>query len=387
MDGKYGLISADSHLEIAPDRWTARVPAKYQARAPRRIKLPSGGDGVIVEGRNLYVLGLAITGKPPEEHALDGVSYDTGAGAGSPEQRLREQDQDGVDAEIMFTSAGNFMFWRGIRDDAAYRSVIHAYNEFLAEEYCAAAPDRLLAMGLIPLTNIEDAVAELEYCAKAGLKGVALGTFPAGKGFPTPEDDRFWAASLDLNMPLTIHVGFIGREGPSFRYERLPNDIQPGGFGGDPVRQLARFGGEACVNAIQLALAGVFDRFPQLRIYFAETMVGWLPYFLEQLDDNWRRDRHWMERYYGIEPFKREPSEYIREHCWWGFLRDPYGVKVRHDAGIGRMMWASDFPHSASDWPNSKKVIEEMFVGVPQDEADQVLAGNAIEYFHLEGAR
>ena len=62
---KYNVVSADSHLEIAPERWTSRVPVKYRERAPRLIKLPNGGDGIIIEGRSLYVLGLAITGVPP----------------------------------------------------------------------------------------------------------------------------------------------------------------------------------------------------------------------------------------------------------------------------------------------------------------------------------
>lgn len=386
MAFKYQVISADSHLEIAPDRWTPRVPSAYRDRAPRRIKLPDGGDGLIIEGREMRTVGLAITGKPPEQHTLEGVSYDGGPGAGSPEQRLQEQDQDGVDAEIMFTGPGNFMFWRGIADNAAYRAVIHAYNEFLAEEYCAVAPDRLIAMGVIPITNVEDAVAEMEYCANAGLKGVTLATFPSGQRFPTPEDDRFWAAALDLQMPLTVHVGFVNMSGPSFRYERRP-DV--GGFGADPIQQLARFGGggNTSLNIIQLMLAGVFDRFPYLCLYFAETMVGWLPFFLEQVDDNWRRDRHWINRHYGIKPLQHQPSEYLRQHCWWGFLKDPYGVRNRHDVGIERIMWGNDFPHSASDWPDSRKIIEEIFVGVPEDERTLMLCGNATKYFHLENKK
>ncbi len=93
MPSKYRLFSADSHLEIAPSRWTDRIPVKYRDRAPRLIKLANGGDGIIIEGRPLYVVGLAIAGKPYERHELRGVSYEGSEGAGSPEQRLKEQDQ------------------------------------------------------------------------------------------------------------------------------------------------------------------------------------------------------------------------------------------------------------------------------------------------------
>jgi len=381
MASKYRIFSADSHLEISTDRWTPRVPAKYRDRAPRMVKLPDGGDGIIIEGRDVYVLGLAITGKPYEEHKLSGMTYKGSPGAGSPEERIKEQDQDGIDGEVLYTSAGNLSFWRGIKNDEVYSAVVHAYNEFLAEEYCAFDRDRLLAMGVIPSSGVDDAVAEMEYCARAGLKGIALNSFPNGKGFPTPEDDRFWAAVIDIGIPLTVHVGFLGREGPTFKYPRTPGEVA---FGGDPIRVLTRFGGSSGLNAIQLMLSGVFEHFPKLKIFWAETQMGWLPYFYEQLDDVYKRSLFWMERDFGLAPLKRKPSEYIREHCWWGFIYDPIGLRLRHDVNIDRIMWGNDFPHSAGDWPHSRQVIKEMFKGIPEDEQYKMLVSNAVEFFHLE---
>lgn len=385
MARKYRLISADSHLEISPERWRQKVPAKHRDRAPRLVKLADGGDGILIEGRPIYILGLAITGKPYPEHRISGVTYEGGAGAGSPGERLKEQERDGIDAEVMFTSAGNLNMWRAIEDQEAYRAVLHAYNEFLAEEYCAAAPDRLFAMGVIPSSGVEDSIRELEYCARMGLKGVALNSFPSGKGFPTPEDDKFWAAAIDLQMPITVHVGFIGgREGPTFRYKHQP---AASSFGNDPIRVLTRFGGASALNSVQLILAGVFDRLPGLRIFWAETQIGWIPHFLEQLDDVYERSRYWMESYFALEPLKRKPSEYIREHCWWGFVYDPIGVRLRQEIGIDRVMWGNDFPHSAGNWPHSRDKIEELMKGVPGEERQRMLVDNAAEFFHLDAAK
>jgi predicted TIM-barrel fold metal-dependent hydrolase len=380
MASKQRLFSADSHLEISPDRWTARVPRQYRDRAPRLVKLPNGGDGIIVEGRPLYVVGLAIAGKPYERHQLTGVTYSGSEGAGTPEQRLKEQDQDGIDGEILYTSASNLTFWRGIKNDDAYLAVVRAYNSFLAEEYCAVDRDRLIAMGAIPTHSVDTAVAELEYCANAGLKGVMLNAFPSGKSYPSPEDERFYAAALDLSMPLTVHVGMQLPDGPLFRYDREPGEVA---FGGDPIRVLTRFAGSPGLNAVQLLLSGVFDRYPRLRIYWAETQMGWIPYYYEQLDDVYKRSKHWMERYFGFKPLKLQPSEYIREHCYWGFIYDRVGLRLRYDIGVDRIMWGNDFPHSAGDWPNSKRVIEDMFSGVPEDEKQKILADNAVDYFHL----
>ena len=302
MASKYRLFSADSHLEISPARWTDRVPEKYRDRAPRLVKLANGGDGIIIEGRPLYVVGLAIAGKPYERHELRGISYEGSEGAGSPEQRLKEQEKDGVDGEILYTSASNLSFWRGIKNDDAYLATVHAYNTFLAEEYCTVNRDRLIALGAIPTHSVDAAVKELEYCAKAGLKGMMLNTFPSGKSYPTAEDDRFYAAALDLQMPLSVHVSMQLPDGPLFKYDKDPGEVA---FGGDPIRVLTRFGGNSGLNAVQLLLSGVFDRLPKLRIYWAETQMGWLPYYYDQLDDVYNRSKHWMQRYFDLKPLEK----------------------------------------------------------------------------------
>lgn len=380
MAGNCRIFSADSHLEISPERWTQRVPEKYRDRAPRLVKLPNGGDGVIVEGRPLYVLGLAIAGKPYERHELSGINYEGSEGAGTPEQRLKEQAQDGVEGEILFTSASNLTFWRGIKNDDAYLAVLRAYNTFLAEEYCVVNRDRLVAMGAIPTHSVDAAAKELEYCAKAGLKGVMLNTFPSGKSFPSTEDDKFYAAAIDLNMPLTVHVSMQLPDGPLFKYDKNPGEVA---FGGDPIRVLTRFGGNSGLNAVQLLLSGVFDRFPRLKFYWAETQIGWLPYYYEQLDDVYKRSRYWMERYFGLKSLNEEPSQYFREHFYWGFIYDRVGVRLRYEIGVDRIMWGNDFPHSAGDWPNSRRVIDDICTGLPEDEKKRILGGNAAEFFHL----
>jgi predicted TIM-barrel fold metal-dependent hydrolase len=264
--------------------------------------------------------------------------------------------------------------------------MVRAWNEFLAEDYCAAAPDRLIGLGFIPDTSLDDAVAELEYCAEVGLKGIILDAFPSGKGHPSPEDDTFWAAALDLHMPLTAHVAFRSpktRNGPSFIFKRNPGPLDHGGS--DLIRLLSEYGA-LCggFNVTQMVLSGLFDRFPKLRIYFAENQLSWIPHFLELLDDKYERNHYWAERLLEIEPLPRKPSEYIREHCYWGYLRNPLGVQMRHHIGVNRVMWGSDFPHAVGDWPHSRRVIEENCKGVPEEEKYLMVAGNAVDFFHLD---
>ena len=89
----------------------------------------------------------------------------------------------------------------------------------------------MIALGALPTYSVDAALKELEYCAKAGLKGMMLNTFPSGKSYPTLEDDRFYVAALDLNMPLSVHVAMGLPDGPLFQYAKDPGEVA---FGGDP---------------------------------------------------------------------------------------------------------------------------------------------------------
>jgi predicted TIM-barrel fold metal-dependent hydrolase len=137
-------------------------------------------------------------------------------------------------------------------------------------------------------------------------------------------------------------------------------------------------------GVIQLAYAGVWDRFPELQMYFAETYCGWLPATLWAADDNYRRFQPFNHHFWGLEELERRPSEYIRDHGSWGILYDPVGIRNRDPSTVDKLMWSSDFPHVAGDWPNSHATIEDMFVDVPEDEKQLILAGNAVRYFHLD---
>ena len=392
MPRKYRVISADSHLDLAPEAWVHRVPAKWRDRAPKRVVLPDGSDAVTCDGSEPSTIGITRNvGVPFEQLPFEIPKFSEPVGNGTPEQRVQEQDRDGVDAEVMFTWAGGL--FENAKDHELYLALVRAYNDYLSEEYMAVALDRLFAQGTIPTSGVDDAVRELEYCTKLGFKGVTLTAFPSGHMYPTQEDDRFWAASLDLNMALACHGGgpfggFGGggrRKEPVFKYPRIIHS--PNNHKSDALSLLFsnQNGNHAGMGVMQMAYAGVWDRFPDLQIYFAETMAGWIPFLLFMLDDNYRRYQPMMRHFWGVEDLKRMPSEYMKEHSLWGTLYDPVGVQSRNALGTDRILFATDFPHAAGDWPNTPKVIEDMFAGVPGDERALMLAGNAIRFFHLDG--
>ena len=393
MARTYNTVSGDSHLEILPSKWAHHIESKFRDSGPKDPVPYTLDDGTVVGayeglGRRAYPPGLLT---PGDEHP----------GTGTPQQRLRELDRDGIDAELLFAGVQGPAVWRNnIADDKAYKAVLRGYNEFLWQEYCAADPQRLLGLGIIPVTGVDDAIAEMEYCMRSGLPGVALNSFPTGLSHPSPEDDRFWAAAVDLRCPISVHVEFNypvagaapngvsprsyggGLAGPNFIYPKHPER----GFL-DIIQRYAKYGFRGALHAAQLIWAGVFDRYPSFRIYFAETQIGWIPNFLELMDQHYLRSQYWAERTLGLQALKQLPSEYVKEHCYWGFVYNPVGVRMMHrEVGVDRIMWSSDFPHAESDWPESQRAMEESFAGIPDDARRKMVAGNAIDFYHLYGS-
>jgi predicted TIM-barrel fold metal-dependent hydrolase len=388
----YRYISADSHLEIDSKNWLPRVPEKHRDLAPRLVRQADDSDAWMI-GDNIKRPAAAADlygGKGRDRYVPFNGRYEGTPGTGSAEQRVSEQDQDGIDAEVLFPSQqGGPKFWRRIEDDEAYKAVVRAYNSWLVEEYCAVKPDRLIGVGILPLVNnISDVIAELDYCASVGLKTVLLQGFPSGKSYPTDEDDRFWSRALELKMPISVHVDLERageRKAPLFKYPKESDEIMKK-LTHDLVEQVGRFGpvrGNGSIAAVQWVLSGLFDRFPTLRIFFAENQIGWIPFFLQGADVRYDRHHRWADRLLGLKPMKRLPSEYIREYFYWGFQFDRIGVELRHKINVDRLMWGSDFPHQESDWPESLKIIEKNFAGVPKEEKEKMVCANAAKFFRL----
>jgi predicted TIM-barrel fold metal-dependent hydrolase len=220
---------------------------------------------------------------------------------------------------------------------------------------------------------------------------VNLGVFPSGKSYPTPDDDRFWAEAIAIGMPLTVHVGFdrLGPRAaePTFEYP-----------GADP-EVLRKVGPRRIVDWValpflniapalsmaQLTMSGVFDRLPDLRIFFAETRLGWVPFWMEEADYWYERHRHWAARLLNMKPLAQRPSDYVRQHVSFSVQHvERVAIELRHHLGSRHVMFATDFPHIESDWPNTRPFAERLFAGVPRDEAYDIAAANMLRFFHLE---
>jgi uncharacterized protein len=372
----YKIISADGHLELPPDRLHKYVPEQYRDRAPRLVKIKGGSEALLLEGSPLIHNGSNLLAG--RKQGVKGISYwqpdgSSSPGTGGGAQRLREQDEHGVDAEILFPPVYLISALQRIEDKDAYRAIIRAYNRYLAEEYCPVAPDRLIAPGAIPASGVDDAIAELKWCREAGLKAVNLNNFPAGGMLPKPEDDRFWETALAMKMPISAHTHF-GHRYPTVLTQSPPPPPLPG------EQLIAR---QAFIPPMmtvsQLLHHKVFDRFPELQLYFAETQASWLACALYQIDENAEMFSEVLK--WGDRP---APSEYIKKHIYFGIIRDPVAMKMPESIPLDRLMFGTDFPHGIGAYPETSKWVDRIFAGVSPELRRKILLENPARYFGLK---
>jgi len=377
----YEYVSADSHLEVPPYFWEPYVASEFRQFVPKVIKLDNGGDAwkmpttdkVLPLGLNFFSASHDPR-KRWETARITGVSYSEGLlGAGNAEQRLAELDVDGIDAEVLFPAVAGQRTLDRLPADA-YVAVVRGYNDWLSVEFTSADPDRLFGLAMIPPTSVEAAVAELRRIATlSGIRGVSLHQWPNGSGGPSPEDDLFWAAAIELDVPICTHGTFGDGAKSDPRIPRGPKQFSP-------FNAMLSTGGKNCYTQAQLISEGVFDRFPTLRIYFAETGIQWIPGFMEMADHEYQRHRFWAD----IQ-LPRLPSEYINEHFVWSFQQDRFGLRDRHVIGINNIMWATDFPHMATDWPESRMLIKQQTAdaNMSAEDANHVFRDTCLDFFRI----
>ncbi len=366
---QFDVISADSHVIEPPDLWKKWLPKTYQERAPRLVKDEDGGDAWFFgEGRPPEPLGLVtVTGYGYDKFKWTGWTYDKiEPGCYVGKERLKQLDFDGVQAEVIYPpqrTMGYFM--TGTQPDF-HEAGLEAFHRWVREDFCGADPKRLKAVMQIPNLGIEKAVAALKEGKKNGMAAATISAWPSGNAALSSADDPFWAAAQALEMPVSMHITLV-----SYRPPAPPSPIQKSmrGLASGQFQQMP-------LIILDMIFDGVFDRFPGLKMIASEAGLGWVPYFMEQMDD-----RYWRNRTWGGVHLTHLPSTYVKRNWYFGIIRDYYGVRNRHEVGVDKILFSTDFPHHINDYPYTRRIVNEMFAAVPAAERKQMVYTNAANMF------
>jgi predicted TIM-barrel fold metal-dependent hydrolase len=367
------LISTDDHVIEHPRVWLDRLPAAMRDAGPRIVD----EDGTQIweyEGRRYPQMALnAVAGRPREEFGLEPTRYDQILpGCYDPVARVKDMDADGIEAQLCFPSFPKFagtVFLQGKDRALALRSV-QAWNDFMLDEWCAAAPGRFIPVVILPLWDPALAAAEVERTAAKGARTISFPENPAPLGLPSFHTDHWdpvFAAAQAAEMPLSMHFGTSGR---------APATADDAPF----AVAIALFGCNSMYTTADLLFSPVFHKFAALKVALSEGGIGWIPYMLERIDYTWERHKY----YTGVNRDVR-PSDLFRRHIWGCFIDDEFGIANRHAIGVDRITWECDYPHSDSHWPEARKRAAEALADVPDDEVHRIVELNARALFRFDG--
>jgi predicted TIM-barrel fold metal-dependent hydrolase len=350
------LVSADAH---------GGAPLGELEGVLNRIQRGEGGEG-----------GGKRQSRLPRMMLLDdGTGLDRNPQV-APEDRLQEMARDGVSAEVIYGGTG--LFPGESLADAVDRC--RRTNDWMAETYGdyleVMAPSIALPLPMEPYggaadwdaptaEHIQAAVDELRRAAAMGLRpGLMPDTSPK-LGYNRPDWNPIWEAACEADIPLSFHVGF----GTNPVRNRNP---------GGAVANYTTVASNIIGTVAQLCASGVLATFPELDVVMTESNAGWLAWTMFQMDEAHRKHGHWAK-----PKLEMPPSEYCRRQVQATFQEDPIAIANREYTGLRCLMWGSDYPHWEGTWPNSQDAIEKLFVGVPEEEVDQIVRANAVETFNF----
>lgn len=359
-------ISADSHVVEPPNCYIDFIDPKYRDTAPHLAHDPKKGDVFLIPGMGspMPISLAAGAGVPPQDLSVNGAKFELlHRGGWDPKARMADQDRDGVAAEFIYPSVGMMLC---NHPDLDYKKAcLDAYNRWL-QSFCDGAPDRLYGLGQTAVRSVAEGIEDLRRIKALGFKGAMLPGNPGVEDYDSSIYDPFWEAAIDLGLPLSFHI--LTSKNDSIGRTRGP---KINGF-------LSIIRGNQDILGM-LIFSGVFERHPKLKIVCVEADAGWAPHYMYRMDHAYKRHRYWLT---GAN-VPRLPSEYFRDNIYLTFQDDWTAFKFAGDVNHERLMWASDFPHSDSTWPDSRKVIDEQTAGMDDAVRQRILRGNVVELYGL----
>lgn len=333
------IVDADGHVLEPFEMWQERLPERYRPMAWTRVKGPEG-EKVHFYGRptafEWTVGSLCTPGALSAGGRLDlDLDADVDRGVDDPVRRLALMDDQGVAVSVLYPTMT--LSLEDIPDVGFRHAYAAAYNDWIAE-FCATDPIRLRWAGVVPLADLEWAVAEVERCAQAGCASVMLSPIPTpeGRNLGSPETDPVWAAVRAAGIPGVVHAS------------------NPASATLGMSHLWANRGQWQMGVPFQLALGvmyvidgGVLERFPDLEVGFFEGDVGWLPQWIGRLDETYRKMA------LVANPPRRSALEQFRAQCTISGEPADLGLALTVQlVGAERVLWASDWPHQDGAWPD-----------------------------------
>jgi predicted TIM-barrel fold metal-dependent hydrolase len=376
---RHPIISADGHIDLPclpAGLFVDSAPAGLRDAMPKVVERRDGRYWVTAKGVELGLAGGMGSGgrryEPGQIHRADrmaqtGLYDDQARGVmrtAIPELRVKDQDRDGVCAEVIYGILGAA---NRVEDAAVAEAMVRIYNDFAAE-FRRAAPGRFAMLGCLCSGSPEDAARELRRCAALGLAGVELPLREAMPPLWRSDWDPVWDAAQETGLPVHLHT--VGA-GADRRWVEKPEHYLP-----FLATVLTGFQLLMSTHVAALIFGGALERFPRLNVVMGEAGLGWIPYVLE------RMDYEWQDQFRNIG-LRLRPSEYWARQMHATFQQDEVGIALLDRIGADNVLWGSDFPHPDGIWPDSQEHLARQLGHLPEPVRRKLTCDNAARLYRL----
>lgn len=371
----YTLISVDDHMVEPGDMFEGRLPAKYQADAPRIVKQADGSEPWFYGGQLLTQKGSnAVAGQADRQRTQEPVGYDDmRRGAWDIDARIREMDICGMWASVNFPSIISGFCGRifsNTKDQGLGLAVTKAWNDWMYDVWYSPYPERIVPMGI---TWLSDPVIGAEEIRRNAARGCTAVTFPESPnriGLPSLHSghwDPILRACEETDTVICLHVGSSG--------------LTPYAADAPAGLRVTLFPVTSMEAAADWVWSGVAVRFPNLKIVMSEGGIGWVPMLLDRLE--YVMD-HAGGPSFGAESWAAKdisPAEVLARNFYFALLDDPSALLVRDRIGVDHIMAEVDYPHADSTWPDSQEHFKKLFTDLSDDEIRKITHENAARVF------
>jgi predicted TIM-barrel fold metal-dependent hydrolase len=374
----YRVVDADAHVIEPDDLWARYFDASLRDRAPRHL---NRAFAIQVDGVPINTPADWETETSAEQTArrderisatfreLFPAAYERGFDAVA---QLADMDIEGVDLAFLYPSYGLFATASNELDPVIAAATCRAYNDWLAD-FCGGDRERLHGVGMIALQDPDAAAAEvLRVHDDLGFRAVFARPNPiAGRNLDDPAYESVWKALSERQMTLGLHEGGMPPL-PQAGSDRLTNAEQ---------KHICSHPMEQMVAAVSLIYGGVLERFPGLQVAFLEAGCGWVPFWLERMDDHYEKG---LARDFGAaNDLTMPPSEYFARQCYVSADADEAMLApVIALLGDERIVFSTDYPHPDSKYPHA---VESFLAlpGVSDDSKRRILWDNALALYGM----
>ncbi|MEV6923392.1 amidohydrolase family protein [Dactylosporangium sp. NPDC051485] len=391
------FISVDDHVVEPRDVWTSRLPKKYKDAAPHYERRKMGkarrvGSGQYVadedaDGKitDVWVYGdvvkpilrtIAGVGLPPDLRNTEQTNFDEmRPGCYDLKARIADMDMNHVEVSLCFPQMSRFCgqeFSEG-KDKDLGLLCIKAYNDWQVEEWAGQSGGRIAPLAMVPLWDAQLAADEVRRNAARGVRAVTFSESPYFLGYPSIHSgywDPFFQACHETGTVVCMHIGSSSRMEAHFIAPEAPIAVG-----------VSLTSNNAITSLMEYLFSGVLVKFPNLKLAYSESQVGWIPYQLERADEIWEQHRTWN----GVgSTLPEAPSYYYRRQVYGCFFRDYYGMKNLEAIGEDNTTFEVDYPHTDSTWPNTAATALDMFKYLTDEQIYKVSRGNAIRMLQLD---